>query len=183
MARRFAIPLDRAGGDSLGQAFQHARQQGQVVPDDFDVDLAGRGHRGQVAHQAEAGHVGAGMRAALDHQLRGALVERGHRSCGGFRPARRRAADLRGEGHDARAQRLGQDQAIARPGAGVGDDPVGMDQSGDGEAGLDLVVVDAVAADDGHAGLGHFVHAAAENLLQDLVRQRCAAESRRSKGP
>ena len=73
MARRFPVSLDRAGGDALGQAFQHAGQQRQVVPDDFHIDLAGGGHRAQVAHQAEAGHVGAGVGAALEHQLGGAV--------------------------------------------------------------------------------------------------------------
>ena len=54
-------------------------------------------------------------------------------------------------------------------GAGVGHDPLGMHQSGDGEAGLDFRVLDAVSAEHGHARLGHFVHAAAEDLPQGLV--------------
>ena len=45
----------------------------------------------------------------------------------------------------------------------------GSTSAGDGEARLDLVVLDAMAADDGHAGLGHFVQSAAEDLAEDLV--------------
>ncbi len=90
---------------------------------------------------------------------------------GRFRSAGWRAADLGGERHDARPQRLGENEAIARPSPGVGHDPLGMHQSGDGEAGLDLPIVDAVSADNGHARLGHLIDAAAKNLVQSLFRR------------
>ena len=53
--------------------------------------------------------------------------------------------------------------------AGDGEDSPGMDRSRDGEAGLDFLVLDAVPADDGDAGLGHFVQPAAEDVAKNVA--------------
>ena len=89
---------------------------------------------------------------------------------------------LRGEGDDAGAQRLGQHEPVAGLRGRIGGNPPGIDQAGDGEARLDLVLLDAMAADDRHAGLGHFVQPAAEDLPQDFIREACPRETPRSRG-
>ena len=65
----------------------------------------------------------------------------------------------------------------ASPGtrAGVGLDARGMNGAGDRVAELDLVVVDAVAAEDGAAGLVHLLGAALEDLLQVRADRPLAA--------
>ena len=57
----------------------------------------------------------------------------------------------------------------ASPGAraGIGLDALGVNGAGDGVAELDLVVGDAVAAEDGAAGFVHLLRAAFEDLLPD----------------
>jgi len=110
-----------------------------------------------------------GVSAELNHQLRRGFVQRRHRSRRGpdaFRPG---SIDLSGEGHDAGAQRLGEDQHVARARRRIRDDVVLVDESRDGEARLHLRVVDAVAADDGATGLFHLVDAAAEDFEHGLV--------------
>ena len=74
-------------------------------------------------------------------------------------------------------------EPVARLCGGVGDDPPRIDQARDREARLDLVVLDAVPADDRHAGLGHLVQAAAEDLAAGPRRELVARETRRSRGP
>ena len=54
----------------------------------------------------------------------------------------------------ARAERLGQHERVAGPAAGVGQHLVGSDDPGHGEAVLGLGVVDRMAADNRHPGLG-----------------------------
>ena len=50
-------------------------------------------------------------------------------------------------GDEARPQRLGQDQDVAGPGAGVGQELGRVDQAGHAQAELDLGVAERVAAD------------------------------------
>ncbi len=119
----------------------------------------------------------------FDHQLRGDVVKRGHGSCGRFRASGRGTADLGGKGHDSGAQGLGQNKPIARPGPGIGYDLVGVNKAGYRESGLNLFVVDAMPSDHGHAGLGHFIHSAAKNLVHGFVGHGCGWENPRLKGP
>ena len=183
MAGRFAIPLHRAAGDSLGQTFEHAGQQRQVVPDDFHVDPARGGHGGQVPDQAKAGHVGAGVDAALDHQLRGRPVELGHRAGGRFQSAGRRRPIW------AAKAMMPVPSGLVRTRQSPGRAPAlvtirsGCTSPVTAKPALISRVVDAVSADDGHARLGHLVDAAAKNLVQGVVGQRHGGESPRSKGP
>ena len=58
---------------------------------------------------------------------------------------------LEGGGDDAGAERLGQDQRVADLDADVAENLVRMDHAGDRHAELDLLVDNAVAADDHRA--------------------------------
>ena len=76
-----------------------------------------------------------------------------------------------GGGDDAGAQGLGQVENVAGPGAGLGEDVLGVDEAHDAEAVLGLVVDDRVAAGDEAARLQHLVGAAAQDLDQDVLAQ------------
>src|SRR5687767_4640346 len=77
-----------------------------------------------------------------------------HRLQGRARHLLARLAELDARGDDARADRLGQDERVARARAAVGDDARGVNRPRHGVAEHDLLVVDAVAADERHAVLG-----------------------------
>ena len=67
----------------------------------------------------------------------------------------------------SRAEGLGQDEPVSRPGAPVQEDLIGMGDSRHGEAVFGLVVLDAVPADQEDARLPHLVQPAPENVPQD----------------
>jgi hypothetical protein len=72
-----------------------------------------------------------------------------------------------GGGEDAGAERLGQHQRIARSGADGAHHLCRVDQAGDRQADLWLIVVDGVAADDNGAGFLDLFDAATQDLDQD----------------
>ena len=93
-------------------------------------------------------------------------VQGGHRPDGRrHRPLRRLRLLDRGR-DDAGAERLREDERVARPGADVPPDAPGMDQPHDGVAELGLGVVDGVAADDAHARLARLLGAAPQGLAE-----------------
>ena len=67
-------------------------------------------------------------------------------------------------GDDAHAQRLGQQELVAGPGAALFSHPAGMDRAHHRQPKLGLVVVDGVPAGDHPAGLGHLFRRAAQDL-------------------
>src|ERR1019366_4704804 len=110
--------------------------------------------------------IGAAVHVVAQHFLAGRTVQGEHGS------NRRGHVRLAGDGalqcgsDDAGAEGLGEDQGVARPRAGVGQDARGVNDAGDGVAEFDLVIRHAVAAEDGAAGLVHHLGAALEDGLQ-----------------
>ncbi len=129
-----------------------------------------------MTHQAEARNIGGADNTGLDHDFGGGTVELGHGAADGLAPGGQGLADLGGKGDDSRTERLGQDEDVAGAGLVVGDEPRGVDQAGDGEAELDLLVLDAVAAEQNRAGFGQGVDAALHHLVQDAVREAVDGE-------
>ncbi|CAN4039423.1 DUF4190 domain-containing protein, partial [Dysosmobacter welbionis] len=103
------------------------------------------GHLIAVAQQAKARYIRAGVDAVLHHGVPGGLVQGGHQFLCQSPPLDRQHLRLLCSGEDANADGLRQQQHVPRPGAGVGQHPVRMDEAGDRQAVLGLVVQDAVA--------------------------------------
>ena len=78
----------------------------------------------------------------------------------------RRAGD-----EDAGPERLGQDEPVARPGAALAQQPVGMGGADDRQPVLRLRVADGVAAGERAAGLADLGRGAGEDLGQHVARQ------------
>ena len=102
-------------------------------------------------------------------------VERGHRR---DRLLRHLAGRLHPAVEHADAERLGQRQRRAGDRGVVADQPVEVDQPGDGHAVLRLGVVDRVAAADVAAGLLRHLEPAAQHLGGELGRAARRAASR-----
>jgi hypothetical protein len=67
------------------------------------------------------------------------------------------------------AKRLGQHEPVARPGAGVGDNPVRMNEAGDRETALEFHVLGRVTAGHDRARLAHLVPDPAQHRRDSLV--------------
>ena len=121
--------------------------------------------------QAKARDVGAAVKLESLGQANRGLVKGAHR-------VEHRAGvilfdklALNGRGDDARADRLGQQQDIARACAAVGEHTVEWHKAAHGQAVLGLVVVDGVAARDRATGLDALIGTACQNLAGDLDAQ------------
>ena len=73
-------------------------------------------------------------------------------------------------------KRLGEDEGVAGPGAGIGDDPLGVDPAVHAQAVLRLLVVHGMAAHQAGAGLHHLVMPAAQDLPQKAQIQMLGRE-------
>ena len=133
-------------------------------------DAAALGHLAGVAQQAEAGHVRAGVDAVFDHRVARVFVQGGHELHGIAHRLLRAELRLGSGGENAYAERLGEDEHVAGPRAGVGEYALRVDEARDCEAVLRLVVEDAVAAGDDGPGLVDLVVAAAEQGVDGLTR-------------
>ena len=129
----------------------------------------------QVPEQPEPGDVGrrvsAGARAA---SRRLALSS----SSPPPRPPRRARSPLDRGRDRAEADRLGEHEHVAGPGAGVGEHPVGMHGARHREAVLRLGVVDRVAAGDERAGVAQRRRRRRRARAQQLERQAPRAARR-----
>src|SRR5271163_1438256 len=85
----------------------------------------------------------------------GLLVQRGHRLNGSIDPRRLRFSSLDRSRNHSRAERLSEEESIARLGAGVGENFFRMDESGHSVSKLRFIVANAVAADHEASGLDH----------------------------
>ena len=135
------------------------------------VDMAGQlpvQHLVEVAQEAEAGDVGAGVNVVAPGPLRGVLVQGGHgldRRVHGLRAGLLHPV---GGADDAHPQPLGQDQGVAGAAPVVGVDPVRMDNAHDGQAVLHVAVGDGVAPRQDAPGLDDLLRAALHDLPQDV---------------
>ena len=121
--------------------------------------------------QAKARDIGAAVKLKSLGQTNRRLVEGTHRVKHGCGLVLLDELALNGRGDDARADRLGQQQSIARARAAVGEHTVKHDKAAHRQAVLGLVVVDGVAARDGAASLDALVGATRQNLPGNLNAQ------------
>ena len=92
----------------------------------------------------------------------------------------RRAAELDRGADDARAERLGENQAIAWLRAGVGENAFRIDRAGHRVAEFDLAILHRVSAKQRDAGFAQLVEAAAKDL-RDVVGVQAVLRKRRNR--
>ena len=139
---------------------------------DLQADAALVRHLAGVPEQPEAGDIGRGVDAARrSRRLGGGAVEGQHRRRGGLDVLGARFLVLERGGDDAGADRLGQEEDVARERAGLGPDLVGMDRAGDDQPELRLGIGDGVPAGDDRAGLGDLLRRALEDGGDHVRRQ------------
>src|SRR5205814_5457719 len=130
--------------------------------------IAGASDWRQVAEQGESGNVGRTAGSDGKRGATGGAVESLH-GCqhGALRVGGELAALARG-GEDSISDRLAESDLVARFGAGIGQQMVGMRPAGDGQAVLQLAVDDGVTTDYQRSGLVDFFLAAEQDSAQDL---------------
>ncbi len=168
----------RGGGDPLGDQLQALGVLRDGVEPEPHPHVAPLGHAEGVAGEAEPGDVGAGVRVELQHRLAGDPVERRH-------PGDRAPEELFGDqatpvsgDDDAGADGLREDQMVSGPCSGVRHDPLRVDDAGDRQAVLELVVTHRVAAHERRPRLLDLTESAvqdpAERALVDAARREVA---------
>ena len=135
----------------------------------------------QVPEQPEAGHVGDGVRIEIAQRSGGHAVERRHRRDRGGEDVGIDGILAQRIRDDARAERLGEHEEVADPGAGIAPDALGMDDPGDGQAIQRLCGRDRVPAEDRCARRIRDVGPAAQDLA-DLVGRQVIGKAADGKG-
>src|SRR5438552_16251716 len=92
------------------------------------------------------------MGAGFEHGVPAKIIELNHAGTRRLKHVLRASAVAVSRGDESRAQRLRQYQLVARPGVGVGDDLLWMDDTRDCQAKFDLGVAHRVPAYDDRAG-------------------------------
>ncbi len=142
--------------------------------DGAELDVRPSLEVGEVADEAIARNVRGRCRAGADHRLGGGAVERRHHrhrltlEAGRTQPALDRGRD------QARAERLGQVEEVARPRPIVRDHAVGMHLADHRIAEFRLGVVHGMTADDRDPGLRHLRSPAGHDLFQQAGVQLLA---------
>ena len=166
-----AVLAGTGGHEPGGGGLEGARKQGQGAEIDLDAHARGRGHLRRVTGEAEAGNVGDRVRIDSVQGLGGLVIERRHPTKSGGEMGGVNHLGLGRGGDDTGSEGFGEHQHVARLGARVAPDSVGVDGAGDREAVEQLLTLDRVAAGEHRAGLGKGGKAAAEDLLQGLVAE------------
>ena len=91
--------------------------------------------------------------------------------------ARIGAIELDRRADDAGAERLGEDQRVARPRAGVREHARGIDGAGHRIAELDLLVLDGMAPEQRRPALAQLVEAACENRGDGVGLESCLGKA------
>jgi hypothetical protein len=144
---------------------------------DRDRDARAAGHLERVAGQPETGDVGARVNTRCDHRPGRWCVERDHLIDEESLLSLVEGTVLHRRRVDACAERLRQDDRVARPGARCEHDVVGMDRPHDREAVLQLGIHHRMAADDYCTSLVHLVGAAPHQELERLYLELPFGES------
>ena len=114
-------------------------------------------HLLQVPQKAEPGHIRSGMDPVAAADLRGCLVQGGHRLYGCFHLLRGGFPHSVGGADQPHAQSLGQDQPIPHLSGIVGVDPARVHQTGDRQSILDPGIRNGVPTCQDPACLSHFL--------------------------
>ncbi len=123
-----------------------------------------------MAGQGEAGDVRRTPHSMLQGEPAGHVVQPLHLLQGRLQPCLVELVHLEGVDQHAGAQRLGEDQAVPCPSAGVGEQPLRICQADDREAVLELLVPHRMTAEQHGARLRQGLRAA----LQDAAQGGCA---------
>ncbi len=121
-----------------------------------------------MAGERESRHVRGGVHPVLQGEAAGHVVQPLHLLEGRLQPRLVELVHLEGVDEHARAQGLGEEQAIARPGPGVGEQAVWIGQAHHREAVLELLVAHRVTAQQHGAGLGQGLGSPLKNAAQGL---------------
>ena len=122
----------------------------------------------QVAQEAETGNIGAAVNIILLAAFCGVLVQTGHGFNGSIHGFLGSLAHTMGSADDANTQLLGDDQLVTGVTTVVGVDPVGANGAHDGQAVLDVHIIDGVTADQNAAGFDNLFGATTQNLAQHV---------------
>ncbi len=164
-----------------------ARDHGDRLGAEPQGDPRALRHLPSVAEEPEPGDVGERVhRAARGEDLPRRPVERAHHLDGAIDERRVGLLRLDRGGRDPAAERLREEEHVARARAHVPEDAIGVDDAGDRHPVLGLGVVDRVAAEDGRAGEPRRLRAAAQDLSEQLhreLRDRPADEVQREERP
>ena len=121
-----------------------------------------------MSQQAKTGYIGAGRHAHLNHRLRSRAIKGCHPLINLSHCILIRQTPFNRCGDDAGADRLGEDDLIARLGSGVGYHLVRVHDAGHRHPILGLGVIHRVPADDTHTGFSGFVDRTLKDALKHL---------------
>lgn len=127
--------------------------EGHLVRADMHGDMAALRHFERVPEQREAGHIRATVHRIFHHDVACGLVERRHLAVDALHERRVCESAPRGGRDDADAERLCQDEDVARLCAAVREHLFRMHEARNRKAVNRLRALDGVAAGDDRAGL------------------------------
>lgn len=133
----------------------------------------------------EAGDVCGGFDTVTQGELRCGMVQSFHFDQRRLELGRIHLAGFEGVDQHASAQGLGEDELLSRASIRVGQDLLGVGLADDGQAELELVVLDRVTAEEHGSRLGDRLGSPLQNLAVDTVRDplgREAADVERKQG-
>src|SRR6266850_5875701 len=162
-----AVALHAAAEVARIRQGQRARQQWQAARRQHEPGARRGDHLERVPEQAEAGDVGGAGGAMLARHARRHAIEPQHALHRALEHLRRGLVVLRRRRDHAGAERLGQEDAVARTQAPLDEDTIRMHAPGHAEPILRLGIDHGVAAGDDAARLGDLLRAAAEDVRDD----------------
>ena len=144
------IAAGAAGDDARIGEVPRAREEGYGSRIDSRPHLLPE-HLPEVAEEPEAGDIGGGRGTGVCCGVPGAVVEPCHRFDGSVPDLVLGDPSLDRGGHQAGADRLGEEDGVSVAGTAVAEDPPRVDRAGDRHPVLRLGVVHRVTPDDRHA--------------------------------
>ena len=166
---RLYIPASPARGDALYRQVPGPAQQRDSLVVDNRGHMTRLEYGPKVSEESEAGDVGAGVDPDIDHHPRRFRVQRTHHTDRIVKHILLNPLLLAGRRDHAGPNRLSQYEGVSHPSALGGDLLTWLDDAGDGQAILRLVVVHGMPSHDQHARLKSFVRTASEHAHKDVL--------------
>ena len=160
-----------AGPHTLGRELERCGKRRDRLGVDDDPYAAPRRELVRVPEQAEPGHVGDRVGLERSDGVRSRAVQLDHRVDGCLERARGRDSVALCLQHEARTERLREEEDVARTRPGLRPDPLRMHQADDREPVLRLGVADRVAARKDRAGSTNALLGAGKHLAEHLDRE------------
>src|SRR6185437_1961337 len=138
----------------------------------------------RVPQQTETGDIGTGVNLESEHRVADIAIQREHLPNGCADVLRADNSLLESCRDNTSSDPLGENENIAGCCPGICQNPFRMNQTCDRVSELDLVLTDAMAAEDDAISLMNFVGAASENRFQilDIALSRVDHQRQRSHG-